>query len=229
MMSPLGGQPARPTRMPVSASGRCFWPQRPIGRRTFPRRSPGEQPPPRRCARLRPPWRTRWASGPTGSQSPPHSPATSARRRCTSATAIAPSPIAAAPQLIERIAAIAKQGITEIVYQPTGPHITREPEAFIRPYGSARRGRRVAIPTGGLSAAPGRVVPIGRPGTRLALHLALRGHGSRARSAHQGPDRRPCPLPTPVGSRVWPGETSMVGGAGIEPTTSSMSSWRSPD
>jgi 5,10-methylenetetrahydromethanopterin reductase len=36
-----------------------------------------------------------------------------------------------AAQLTERLAAIAEQGITEIVYQPTGPDIARELEAFI--------------------------------------------------------------------------------------------------
>jgi 5,10-methylenetetrahydromethanopterin reductase len=36
-----------------------------------------------------------------------------------------------AAQLTERLAAIAEQGVTEIVYQPTGPDITRELEAFI--------------------------------------------------------------------------------------------------
>ena len=36
-----------------------------------------------------------------------------------------------AAQLTERLAMIAEQGITEVVYQPTGPDITRELEAFI--------------------------------------------------------------------------------------------------
>lgn len=36
-----------------------------------------------------------------------------------------------AAQLTERLAEIAEQGITEIVYQPTGPDIARELEAFI--------------------------------------------------------------------------------------------------
>jgi 5,10-methylenetetrahydromethanopterin reductase len=36
-----------------------------------------------------------------------------------------------AAQLTERLAVIAEQGITEIVYQPTGPDIPRELEAFI--------------------------------------------------------------------------------------------------
>ncbi len=36
-----------------------------------------------------------------------------------------------AAQLTERLAVIAEQGITEIVYQPTGPDIARELEAFI--------------------------------------------------------------------------------------------------
>jgi 5,10-methylenetetrahydromethanopterin reductase len=36
-----------------------------------------------------------------------------------------------AAQLTERLAVIAEQGITEVVYQPTGPDITRELEAFI--------------------------------------------------------------------------------------------------
>jgi 5,10-methylenetetrahydromethanopterin reductase len=36
-----------------------------------------------------------------------------------------------AAHVTERLAAIAEQGITEIVYQPTGPDITRELEAFI--------------------------------------------------------------------------------------------------
>jgi len=36
-----------------------------------------------------------------------------------------------AAQLSERLAVIAEQGVTEIVYQPTGPDITRELEAFI--------------------------------------------------------------------------------------------------
>jgi 5,10-methylenetetrahydromethanopterin reductase len=36
-----------------------------------------------------------------------------------------------AAQLTERLAVIAEQGVTEIVYQPTGPDITRELEAFI--------------------------------------------------------------------------------------------------
>ena len=36
-----------------------------------------------------------------------------------------------AAQLAERLAAIAEQGVTEIVYQPTGPEIPRELEAFI--------------------------------------------------------------------------------------------------
>jgi 5,10-methylenetetrahydromethanopterin reductase len=34
-------------------------------------------------------------------------------------------------ELTERLAAFAEQGITEIMYQPTGPHIARELEAFI--------------------------------------------------------------------------------------------------
>ena len=36
-----------------------------------------------------------------------------------------------AAQLTERLAMIAEQGITEVVYQPTGPDIPRELEAFI--------------------------------------------------------------------------------------------------
>ena len=36
-----------------------------------------------------------------------------------------------AAQLTERLVAFADQGVTEIVYQPTGPDITRELEAFI--------------------------------------------------------------------------------------------------
>jgi 5,10-methylenetetrahydromethanopterin reductase len=36
-----------------------------------------------------------------------------------------------AAQLTERLAVIAEQGITEVVYQPTGPDITRKLEAFI--------------------------------------------------------------------------------------------------
>jgi 5,10-methylenetetrahydromethanopterin reductase len=36
-----------------------------------------------------------------------------------------------AAELTERLAAFAEQGITEIMYQPTGPHIARELEAFI--------------------------------------------------------------------------------------------------
>ena len=36
-----------------------------------------------------------------------------------------------AAQLTKRLALIAEQGVTEIVYQPTGPDITRELEAFI--------------------------------------------------------------------------------------------------
>src|SRR5207244_12037410 len=36
-----------------------------------------------------------------------------------------------AAELTERLAAFAEQGITEIMYQPTGPDIARELEAFI--------------------------------------------------------------------------------------------------
>jgi 5,10-methylenetetrahydromethanopterin reductase len=36
-----------------------------------------------------------------------------------------------AAQLSERLAGIAEQGITEIIYQPTGPDIAHELEAFI--------------------------------------------------------------------------------------------------
>jgi 5,10-methylenetetrahydromethanopterin reductase len=36
-----------------------------------------------------------------------------------------------AAQLTERLAVIAEQGVTEVVYQPTGPDITRELETFI--------------------------------------------------------------------------------------------------
>jgi 5,10-methylenetetrahydromethanopterin reductase len=34
-------------------------------------------------------------------------------------------------ELLERMAALAEQGVTEIVYQPTGPDVRRELEAFM--------------------------------------------------------------------------------------------------
>lgn len=45
-----------------------------------------------------------------------------------------------AAQLTERLAMFAEQGVTEIVYQPTGPDITRELEAFITAARAVRLG-----------------------------------------------------------------------------------------
>jgi ABC-type sugar transport system substrate-binding protein len=46
-----------------------------------------------------------------------------------------------APQLQQRLSAYAAEGITEIVYQPTGPDIAGELEAFINVANTANDGR----------------------------------------------------------------------------------------
>jgi 5,10-methylenetetrahydromethanopterin reductase len=52
-------------------------------------------------------------------------------------------------QLTEQLTAIAEQGITEIVYQPTGPDIPHELEAFIRAARAVPAGSQVGRPGAG--------------------------------------------------------------------------------
>ncbi|MDT5366533.1 MAG: 5,10-methylenetetrahydromethanopterin reductase [Mycobacterium sp.] len=52
-------------------------------------------------------------------------------------------------QLTERLTAIAEQGITEIVYQPTGPDIPHELEAFIKAARAVPAGSQVSRPGAG--------------------------------------------------------------------------------
>jgi 5,10-methylenetetrahydromethanopterin reductase len=52
-------------------------------------------------------------------------------------------------QLTEHLTAIAEQGITEIVYQPTGPDIPHELEAFIKAARAVPAGSQVGRPGAG--------------------------------------------------------------------------------